>query len=315
MKKKFLKIRMAILKARPFKRCRNIYFLVENMALASSVLRGQQIATELLQQGVFAQVIDLSDTDPQRVRRISNGIVVFIKSAFKLQARLLEQLQRQQNILIWDPVDGLAVLCHELEVKLFDGVIFSSRRAAQHYRGSFHERCREHVIYHHWDPRCRSHQAKAFSLVYLGDTTPENLCQEHVENLRELVIEPVKLARDVKEKNLFERMMAYSCHFSVRKEEFESFIYKPAPKLALASAMGANIILSRDYSNTEILDSRYPFYTSAEMNDVLRVVDLARESYGGRTWNEALGMMRDVRERTSLRSVAREYVTQFRNYR
>jgi hypothetical protein len=291
-----------------------VYFLVENTSLASSVMRGGQVAAEMLRQGVFAQVIDLSDQGVERAGRIKNGIVVFIKNTLKGLTPLMPELKRRNNFLVWDPIDGLLDLKDDPGLGMVDGVIFSNERSVREYRHFLGPDCNFHVISHHWDPRCRPNTAGSFKLVFLGDPTPENIAQEHIDNVAGLTLETVKAARDVKDKDLFSRMTAYSCHFSVRKEESASFIYKPAPKIAMASAMRANIILSRDYSNLEVLDRSYPFYTSAKLDDVLRVTACARDSYGTRAWRDALDMMAAVRERTSLPKIAKDYINHFKKY-
>ncbi|MCK5082170.1 MAG: hypothetical protein KAR31_04620, partial [Candidatus Omnitrophica bacterium] len=84
--------------------------------------------------------------------------------------------------------------------------------------------------------------------------------------------------------------------------------YKPNAKLAFASGMCANIILSRDCSNMELLDERYPYYTDSDLASVIKTAAFARSSYGTKTWNEALEMIKDVRKDLSLNRISQLYL-------
>jgi len=88
--------------------------------------------------------------------------------------------------------------------------------------------------------------------------------------------------------------------------------YKPGAKVATAAACGAVLLTTRDCSAVELLGEDYPFYTRGPgREDVLEAVARAREELGGPAWREALERLREVKERTSLERVARQYVELF----
>lgn len=284
---------------------RRTHFLVANRHIGSTLTRGDQISQQLNQLGIYSRVFEL-DYSLKRVEDIKDSIFIIVKAAPQNKYDILSALKKNGNILVWDPVDSLEDLRGEAEASLFDGVILSSNKCKDETVSYFRNNCAYGVIPHHWDRRCLVNHAQDYQLLYFGDTTPENISQEYINEIEELHTE--KCSNEKSFLNILRSIAGYNCHFSVREDHSDSFKYKPAVKVSFASATNSNIILSRDYSNVELLGASYPYYTDSNLESVKKTVQYSKETFGTKVWVDALAMMKDVRERTSIYNVCNEYI-------
>ena len=285
---------------------RNIYFITANN-WGTYIMYGFQMSRQLEKMGVSTEVINIYD-EPKRIKAVKDSVVVFIKDAPKTHHRIIRKLKRQNNILIWSPVDGFANVTDEPWVKMFDGALVSNTLCQTDWRPYFHKDCRCEVLYLHWDPRCVFNRAKEYRLVYAGIIVPDNISEEYLKRVEGLNTIEINTTDPGKQNEIFTQVLDYNCHFSVRQEGSESFKYKTNSKLTFAAGTNSNIILSRDQAHVELLDGAYPYYTGSDIDDVIKTVKYARETYGTKVWNEALEMMREVRERTSIERTSRDFL-------
>lgn len=89
----------------------------------------------------------------------------------------------------------------------------------------------------------------------------------------------------------------WSHHYSVRTSHPEG-TFKPATKIFLAARFGALFIGSRDDAESRwLLGDKYPYLSkSSRPKDVICAVEHARETFLGREWETARGLIADVRE-------------------
>lgn len=90
----------------------------------------------------------------------------------------------------------------------------------------------------------------------------------------------------------------YNLHYNIRKSGTYNYSYKPAAKLSMAAAADANLITTKDRSYLELMGEDYPYYTNHEAGDVIQTIEFIKESYGSKTWNDALSIMKEVKHRT-----------------
>ena len=275
-------------------------------------MRGYQVSRQLQRNGIRANVIDLS-CNHRKVKNIKNSTVIFVKNAICKNYALINFLKENKNTLIWDIVDCIMEQYDSVQeffndekdiIKIFNGVIFPNHRGKEDWSHYFKSDCFHDVIYHHWDPRLKPNRAKNYQLAYIGG--PENLKEEYADTIRELSV--LKWSGILGGRNLFRRILDYNCHFSVRGEGTDDFNYKSNTKLSCASATNSNIVLTRDPSFAELLDSSYPYYTSSDMESVKKTVRYSKETYQTEIWYKALDMMREVRERTSIGKICKDYI-------
>ena len=102
-------------------------------------------------------------------------------------------------------------------------------------------------------------------------------------------------------------MKSYNCHLFVRTEDIDSFKYKPNAKISFASATHSNIVLSKDCSNLELMDSSYPYYTNNDLASVINAVKFSKETFKTKIWSDALKMINNVKKRTSIKQIGKDY--------
>jgi len=285
----------------------NVYFIIRDY-WGSGVLRGFQVCRGMSELGWRSSVLDIR-TDKEWVAELKDTRIVFIKKAMKRIAAILQKLKDNNNILIWDPIDGFSSLYKTVETQYFHAVIAPNNYALEKWRSYFSNGTILKVIHHHWDTRLRPNRAREFRLVYVGDVTPENISEELIKKAKDLEIVEFGTSKDSKEQqNLIEKVLSYNCHLSIRSEDTVDFCFKPNTKLSFASATNSNIILTRDKSNIELLDGSYPYYTESDVDKSLEMIRFAKETYRSSIWRQGLQMMKDVKEKTSLKKIAHHYV-------
>jgi hypothetical protein len=291
---------------------RRIFFAIRAKNVASTVMRGYQMVQQLRRKGMDANVLDLNH-NYCKAEEIKDSIVIFVKNAILRNNDLISILKKNKNIVIWDIVDCMidqqnSILNffkdNEPAIGMLDGVIYPNNKSKVDWHQHFKSDCLKQTIYHHWDPRLKPNRAKNFQLVYAGG--PQNIDEHYVNSIGELHILEYKTDSDWR--NYSAKMSNYNCHFSVRKEGAADFNYKSNAKLSTASATNSNIILTKDFSFTELLDNSYPYYIASNMKNVKEAVRHAKETYGTETWRKALAMMQEVREKTSIQRICEECI-------
>lgn len=288
---------------------KKVYFITRSKMYGSAIMRGYQICRWLRQNGINAHVVDLS-SNCQKVRKIKDSIVVFVKNTIAKQLDLAVCLQENKNVLLWDIIDTTIEKSDphpelfEDAIKIFDGVIFPNYQSKLDWSCYVKKSCQIDAIYHHWDPRLKPNRANDFRLVHIGG--PENLKDDYIANIPEL--NSLIWRGYSKMWSLSRKILSYNCHFSIAKEGSNEFKYKSNMKLSNASATNSNIILTRNHGYAELLDGSYPYYTSSGLPSVIRTVKYAKETYMTNVWHKALDMMREVRERTHINRIGKEYV-------
>ena len=285
---------------------RKIYFIIASN-WGSYIMCGYQMSDQLKKMGIDTEILNIYK-EPKRVKSLKDSVIVFVKETPKTYHKVVHKLTKRNNILIWVPVDGFSDCKDEKAIKMFDGVVVPNAQCKIDWSSYFHKNCICEVLYLHWDLRCVFNQAKKYMLVYAGIILPGNISEEYLDKIKGLNTITINTADPVKQKNIFKQAIEYNCHFSVRNGNLEDFSYKPNSKLSFAAGTNSNIILSRDQSNIELLDQAYPYYTDSNIDNVMKTVEYSRDTYGSKIWNDALDMMREVRERTSIERICKDFL-------
>ena len=301
---------------------RKVFFVVKDRYWGSALLRGFQISQQLKRYGIPARTLNLSH-DLKKVRGIKDSILFLIKDTIFKSEEFSTSLENN-NTVIWDALDFFVMpavkreaSCRSLKYpfKRFDGVIFPSLLCQQDWQGLFKADCVTEVIHPHWDTRLKRNRAKNFGLIYIGMRNEENIRAQYFEQIKPLHFYDVRQLRGrFKLEDGLSVILKYNCHFSVRDENGDAFKYKPGTKLSFASGTCSNIILSREPSHLELLDRSYPYYTDNALESVKQTVAMAQETFKTRTWDKALDMMLALRQRTSIKRIADDYMRFLRNF-
>jgi hypothetical protein len=267
----------------------------------STVMGADQVSAALRNLGVDARSVHLPD-----IASVRGAILVFIKTSRWLD---LFKARRRGNTVILDVQDTICFKRRIKNARLWDGLIFKSRRALEDFAT---DRSEPVVLYHQWDPRYRPHQAglSELKVAYLGhrrslkrwDELPGITC-----------IDEDALRAAGRYGDLMTAALPFNCHFSIREEERE-FLYKPNAKVSTAAACDVNLITTPDEISVELLGNDYPYYTDSDTASVARVMEKARETLGGPVWQQGLERMAEVRERTKIERIAYDYVEYFKRF-
>ncbi len=267
----------------------------------STVMGADQISAALRAEGVDARSVHVKD-----IGKVRGAILVFIKTSRFLD---LWRARQRGNTVILDVQDTICFKRRIKNARLWDGLIFKSRRALDDFAT---DRSLPVVLYHQWDPRYRPHEAGLTELkvAYLGhrrslkrwDELPGIAC-----------IDEDALRAAGRYGDLMTAALPFNCHFSIREEERE-FLYKPNAKVSTAAACDVNLITTPDAISVELLGSDYPYYTDPSTAGIARTIEKARDTLGGPVWQSGLQTMAAVRERTKIERIAKDYVEYLRRF-
>lgn len=260
---------------------------VKNNQFASAYLRADQMAEKL-----FASVY-LNNLPPPI--RLTGDTVVFVKDA---NPSLVDRAKFLECTIVYDPIDNFAYserIKYNSWFKDVDICIAYNEEMARFLKYWFKKVV---IIPHQWDARLKTvgHVLMDnFRPAYIGHSFN---CPSIVpENGVAMITDPAEMLDSVNK---------YNCHVSVRDTGSLQSKMKPATKVSLASAVGAVIITSPDASVVDLLPADYPYWCSS-IDQFPKILDKARDEFGGVVWNRALEMLADVREKTSIEAVAKLY--------
>jgi hypothetical protein len=267
----------------------------------STVMGADQMSEALRALGVDARSVHVADIGDAK-----GAILVFIKTSDWLDLR---RARRRGNTVILDVQDTVCFKRRIKNARLWQGLIFKSRRALEDFAT---DRAESVVLYHQWDPRYRPHQAGLAELkvAYLGH---RRSWKRWGEIPGVTCIDEDALRAAGRYGDLMTAALDFNCHLSIREERRE-FLYKPNAKVSTAAACDVNLITTPDEISVELLGEDYPYYTDADDASIARALDRARATLGGPVWQQGLRRMAEVRERTRIERIARDYVDYFRRF-
>lgn len=272
------------------RRRKKVYFIMGRRA-SSSELTLSKLTADTLRRSFGYTVIEQLDY-LVNAKSIRDSVVHFVKFAPR---KLCEDLRKRNNRVVYQVTDLISAdKLHFQGVKNeVDVCVFPSRATCEKYQDLIAPGSVPIVLHHFWDPRFSFHNANEFKIAFVGSGVGLNW-ELHLDRLNTLrVLEKVSLDKD-----LFTACQKFSCHYSVRSPHTLSALYKPATKLFVAAACGANIVASRDRGFIEVLPD-YPYYTGVSFEEVMTTIDKARMDFGTKSWIEAQELLRDLSERYS----------------
>lgn len=252
-------------------------FVVSNFAI-SSVLRGEHIAEELGAKLLFADIGGVRNTD-----------VVFVKEADR---GLVHDAKDRGNRIVYDVIDFYCYKNRSASFEDLVDVLIVPNRACIAWYASRFPNARYCVIPHQWDHRIKGLAQQArYAPGYIGKGF-------------NFTIPDWDGAKVFRSEEQLEAVPKFNLHLSLQSRDERIALLKPATKVSTAAAVLANALTYRDPSAVELLGDDYPFYVDG---DPMAANRMARESFGTATWKKGRDMMKDVKERTSLASIAALY--------
>ena len=253
---------------------------VTDYEAASSTLRGNHIADYL---GVPCLENSLGDE--------KNGIVVFVKKPDPQVVKLAKTLK---NTIVYDPIDRFCKEGRQAPFADLVDILIVPNRVCMRYYSTIFTNAEFVVIPHQWDQRLTS------------ESPQDELRTGYIGEELNLVERRFKGERVTKVSEMMGAAPRFNLHLSMNAREARYINLKPATKVAIASAVGANVVAFPDPSALEILPTEYPFYVRGR-TDPMDMIEIAEKSFGTVLWDEGREMMAMVKEKTSMPAIATLY--------
>ena len=229
-------------------------------------------------------------------RNLKKSIILCVKPKTYNVYRRLDS----SNFIIFDVLDTIAKL-ENADLKQFSTAIFCSDKIRNRYAQKFKypELCT--TIYHQWDERftegllLSDAKQEKFSIGYFG------------EQIKAKFYCGIEKDMSMYYQNYFDLLNKHNCHYVIKPDNFMRN-YEPLTKISTAAKVGAPVITLPDHA-TELLGRNYPYYVNTTIKETIAK---AKESFGGYEWNLARQIMRDVKKRTSLSVIIKEYENLFK---
>jgi hypothetical protein len=296
----------------------NIYVIC-NRSL-SGYMRGIQIANELNKDNNYKTII-IDTKDRDIIKDIKNSIILIVKKI--LSELLLEKLKNNHNIIIYDIIDS-GINRHLIDttrkyippifkyIKYIDHVITVNEYMMKYILKRIKVKkykLKVHCIYHHWDPNIIvENNIKLLNICYIGNNLNNSNCL-FLENFDCIQY----LGTNINDSDYIN----YNCHYNIRDPLTLNYKFKSNIKLSTAACTNSNIITTNDNSVSELLPSNYPYIIKEKVNQksVKNMIQYVNETYDTDIWYNALSIMKDVKNKTSLINIISNYKKIFDNIR
>ena len=232
--------------------------------------------------------------------QISNSFVIVHKLFFD-QYHLLEQLKKNNNILICDVIDG----CLN-DFSFVDAILCCSHKAYHFYKRTqpniptlFVEHCADIRLATTPSPK------HAFSGYYFG--SPDNFLMYNgiFDFIRpcfsNLPHQPVT--------DWMERLPLANFHYAVRPS-LPDTIFKPFTKGVIAALYNSNILIHQDDGDAlHYLGADYPYLLKTEPTEkaVVALLQKAKEEFNSKEWEYGLSILEHVKEQYSPKKIAKKF--------
>lgn len=291
---------------------KNVAFIVSDFKAGTNVRRGERIVKYLKLNGFECNVYDHI---PQNIK---NTILVFIGSfveRYNLSPQDIENLKKEGNKIILDPVDKLTYIQGEKRIEqesiyfnLLDGIIFPNKFSEEHFMQNL--QCISTTIYHQYDPRFDNQPIQKinnFEICYVGVIYPDTYLKLPPSWLQ---ITNIGIMTDV---NIMLDILRKSpIHFSHRENTSYDFYFKPTNKLASAAATNSVFLTSKDKAVVELLGEDYPLYIDEDRKKTDKLVEYLKEQFGKDNLGSYIDEVKKVKSKLDINNICLEYIDFFK---
>jgi hypothetical protein len=253
---------------------------------------------------------------------IKNSVIIFIKHFFIKKLNIIKKFKKNNNKIVVDVLDWLDQTKMNNEnydapnltkyLGFIDYFIVMNELMKSKYENKYKKK--SYIIKHHWDPRITKYKqhnnlnkAKILFNGFIGHKKKNCLYVERLVKDK-LIIHNHKFTALRKISN------KYNCHISVRKKNSWEYLFKPSIKLYMAAALNCNIIITDDIGIMEMLNEDYPYLIkSSDLNyeNVVKMIKYVRETYGTDIWNNGLKILKEIKNKTSIEQIVKNYYYPF----
>tara|TARA_B110000977_G_scaffold20828_1_gene24890 strand:+ start:426 stop:2276 length:1851 start_codon:yes stop_codon:yes gene_type:complete len=316
---------------------RNIYFIVQNMRMGSSIMRAHQIIKPLMTYMDNIKIIDVNQLNKSNILLTKNNIFIWLGPIFNNYITIIKKSKKMNNQHIMDVIDKYLYqdkqqsIDNALENNIITGIIVNSTYMEDFLNTKHKFNGNIDVIHHHWDPRFENCITKTNNLVfgYMGSIksllhTDNFLYYNKLVNKYNILFYDTEIGKDVtylvKQKKLnfpvnhttnnLPRIVNFNCDINIRPVGTLVSKFKTTAKIATSAALGHNIITTYDEAVKDILPKEYPFILqNDDYNSVKTMFDLVINDYNGtkELWNKGLEIMKEVKKKLDINNIIKKY--------
>jgi len=230
-----------------------------------------------------------------------NSILFLTKGGLQaLKLETLDALNKDNNILLFDPVDAPL---HDFTEKYADIIVAASRMAYKDYLKRY-KKNKVMLLDHHVDPRLKeldwSKRPTKFKAAYFG----EQVNTVHTAKIEKFV-DFVQVDTFRQTDSWLKEIPEYNFHYAVRQtREIDNF--KPFLKGFTAAYANSNMLIQDSQSEaTEWLGEDYPYLLKGKVTEasIIKALNNAQRSYGTDVWLKGLNVMQDIKKKISDESI------------
>jgi hypothetical protein len=286
---------------------RRIAFLWEPdyASSGSTIMRGLQLSKLVAHR--LGDTFDVSYLP--RSEAPSDSIVILTKGCLaRAKPEDLRELGARNLAIVADFVDG------EIRSDLYGEIDLVWASSIKAFRAHVYADTGvpTDMVTHHADPRIRLHQRPdRFSVGYFGELVNTVKTDSIERTVRFHAVDTKTASSD-----WLDFVGMFAMHYAIRARGKGATFHKPFLKGFTAARCDANIIVDRNDGDARYyLGDDYPYLAaSSDEAEVLRMLEVARESYGTDTWRYGLEIMDYVRSVSSDDHVCREVLRSLRRF-
>ena len=316
---------------------RNIYFIVQNMRMGSSIMRAHQIIKPLMTYMDNIKIIDVNQLNKSNILLTKNNIFIWLGPIFNNYITTIKESKKLNNQHIMDVIDKYLYqekqqsIDNALQNNIITGIIVNSTYMKDFLNTKHTFNGDIDVIHHHWDPRFKNCITKTDKLVfgYMGSIksllhTDNFLYYNKLVNKYNILFYDTEIGKDVtylvKQNKLnfpvnhttnnLPIIVNFNCDINIRPVGTLVSKFKTTAKIATSAALGHNIITTYDEAVKDILPKEYPFILqNDDYNSVKTMFDLVINDYNGtkELWNKGLEIMKEVKKKLDINNIIKKY--------
>lgn len=267
----------------------------------STVMRGEQLS-KIAQKYIGKKVYFTSTLYKYR-----NCILYLTKWAiYSLKEGDLQKLKSQQNILIFDVIDGDLP---KNKIEYADAIVAASKTIYDNYKSVLPKSKKVFLIDHHPDPRIKSvdwsRRPTKLRAAYFGELINTVIT---LKICKEVDIFPVSTI--YQNNDWFKELPKYNLHYAIRQKR-KVYPNKPFVKGFTAALCNSNILIQdSEKEAVRWLGKDYPYLLKGKVTQkkILDMLSYIEKSYGSNEWKRGLKIMGKIKKRISEKTIGGQLV-------
>lgn len=319
------------------KNSRNIYIIVKNINMGSTIMRGFQIIKPLFNYMDNIKIIDLNKLKDSNILFTKNNIFIWLGPIFNDYITTIKESKKMNNQHIMDVIDKYLyknqrqIIDDVLKNNIITGLIVNSTYMKDYLIQKHNFNGNIDIIHHHWDPRFKNCITKTNKLVfgYMGSIksllhTNNFLYYDKLVKKYNILFYDTEIGKYVTNlvkqnklnfpvnhtTNNLPKIVNFNCDINIRPIGTFVSKFKTTAKIATSAALGHNIITTYDEAVKDVLPKEYPFILQKDdYKSVIEMFNLVINDYNGNKelWNKGLKIMKEVKKKLDINNIIKKY--------